>query len=248
VTQLTVDEASAAYAGAMRNVQPAGPGFCATCKTFIAPGYTVCFPCLSQPGRLDAVVPITYSEHLGQVHDALRGYKDGVRQVRAYAAPRLNGILWRFTSVHERCVATEADVDGFEIVTTVPSSTPTADDQRSSLRDIVQACGPLQDRFERVLRATGEAQPGREYDERRYAAERTLDGENVLLIDDTWTRGGHAQSAAHALKEAGAGAVGLVVIGRHVRPEWEVDGPASSELLAGLPRVFDWDSCCVHRS
>lgn len=187
-------------------------------------------PCDNQPDHLDAVVPITYSEHLGQMHDALRGYKDGVRQVKSYAAPRLNGILWRFASPHESCVAVEAGVDEFELVTTVPSSDPARDEQGPHLRTIVQACGPLRDRFERLLHATGKAQ-GREYDEARYAAQRTLSGESVLLIDDTWVRGGHAQSAAHALKGAGARAVGLVAIGRHVRPDWEVDGTPSSELL-----------------
>ena len=45
-----------------------------------------------------------------------------------------------------------------------------------------------------------------------------VDGENVLLIDDTWVSGGSAQSAAVALKRAGAGKVAVVVAGRHVNP------------------------------
>ena len=43
---------------------------------------------------------------------------------------------------------------------------------------------------------------------------------SVLLIDDTWTTGANAQSAAAALKRAGAGAVAAVVIGRHVNRDW----------------------------
>jgi adenine/guanine phosphoribosyltransferase-like PRPP-binding protein len=38
----------------------------------------------------------------------------------------------------------------------------------------------------------------------------------VLLLDDTWTSGGTAQSAAVALKRAGARSVTVVVVGRHL--------------------------------
>jgi hypothetical protein len=41
-------------------------------------------------------------------------------------------------------------------------------------------------------------------------------GAGILLIDDTWASGASAQSAAVALKQAGARAVAVVVIGRHV--------------------------------
>lgn len=246
--RLTVEEASEAYAGAMRNVQPAGPGICAICKTFIEAGWRVCYPCNNEPDALDAVVPITYSEHYGQMHDALRGYKDGVPQVRQYANLRLNGILWRFAAAHESCVVRATGVDAFDVVTTVPSTDPARDDARGHLRKIIEACDPLAGRYQRLLLSTGEVPVGqRGYDERRFAAHWDLVGANVLLIDDTWAGGGHAQSAAGVLKTAGASAVGLIVIGRHVRPEWKIDGVPSSELLQGLPSVFDWDTCCVHR-
>jgi hypothetical protein len=186
VARLTVEEASGAYAGAMRNVRPAGVGICATCKTFIDPQYSECLSCGRQPAWLDAVVPITYSEALGQMHLALRNYKDGVPQARAVAMPRLIGILWRFISIHERCVASAAGVPGFDVVTTVPSST-TVRDQRGHLRGLVEACVPLSDRYERVLYPTGEVPEGRDFDTRRYEANGRLDGASVLLIDDTWT-------------------------------------------------------------
>jgi orotate phosphoribosyltransferase len=38
----------------------------------------------------------------------------------------------------------------------------------------------------------------------------------VLLLDDTWTTGASAQSAAMALRRAGAASVATVVLGRHV--------------------------------
>jgi hypothetical protein len=43
-------------------------------------------------------------------------------------------------------------------------------------------------------------------------------GADLLVLDDTWVSGGSAQSAAAALKLAGARRVAVVVLGRHVNP------------------------------
>ncbi len=246
MSPLRVDEASASYESAMRNPLAAGPGICEVCHTFIDPQYSRCYPCMHQHQWLDAVVPISYSEHGGQLHLALRGYKDGYSPAeRGFATPRLAAILWYFLEAHERCVADAVGVDRFDVVTTVPSSTPERDEARGNLRWIVSTCEPINARFERVLRATGRVPEGRDLAIERYRSERLLTGETVLLIDDTWTTGGHAQSAAAALKAAGATTVALVVIGRHVKPWW-VPGPGPEtvgELLGLLPKPFDWTSC-----
>lgn len=249
---LTVEEASTTYARAMRNPAPAGIGVCRRCHTFVGADFELCFSCNSQPSVLDAVVPIAYSENLGQMHTVLRNYKDGPERNRPHAMLRLGAILWRFTEQHEECIAVAAGAatNGFDVVTTVPSSDPDRDDARRNLRTIVgEICTPLAGRFARVLRATGQGNAGREYDPGRYVATGRLDGKDVLLVDDTWTTGGRAQSAASALREAGARTVALVVIGRHIRPEWEVvqgAGIRNADRLAELPREFRWDICVVH--
>jgi orotate phosphoribosyltransferase len=61
----------------------------------------------------------------------------------------------------------------------------------------------------------------------------------VLLVDDTWTTGANAQSAAAALKRAGAGAVAAVVIGRHVNRDWN----DNDRRLRQIPTPFDWSRC-----
>jgi hypothetical protein len=122
---LTVREAAASYERAMSNVQPAGEGICETCHTFIDPAYSRCFKCASQPDMLDTVAAITYSEHLGQMHTALRNYKDsGALRVRQYAIVRLASILSLFLEQHERCIAAAAGAgtERFDVVTTVPSA------------------------------------------------------------------------------------------------------------------------------
>lgn len=247
--RLTVEEAAGTYESAMRNVPPAKQGaICATCRTFIGGNYASCLACSRQPALLDAVVPITYSEHLGQIHDALRGYKDGVPQVQSYAMPRLAAILWRFLARHEDCVGRAAGAPTFDIVTTVPSSTMAADERRSNFRTIVGWCRPVAARYERVLAATDAVPSGRAFADYRYETAHEIDGAAVLLLDDTWVSGGHAQSACASLKGAGASIVALVVIGRHVQRNWEVvpGGSTSGEALDTLPRRFDWEQCTVH--
>ena len=136
-----VIEASDTYASAMRNIAGPGPGVCATCWTFIDPGYATCYACGHQPAALDRVVPITYSAARGQMHTALRGYKDApTEETRLYPARRLLAFLWRFLEEHEACIARASGASGFNLVTTVPSSTTAGDDERGNLRAIVSAC------------------------------------------------------------------------------------------------------------
>ncbi len=44
-------------------------------------------------------------------------------------------------------------------------------------------------------------------------------GAHVLLIDDTWTSGAHAQSVATLLKQAGAARVSVLVVARWLEPD-----------------------------
>ena len=71
---------------------------------------------------------------------------------------------------------------------------------------------------------------GRDLDLDRFQVLARPTGASVLLLDDTWVSGASAQSAAAALKLAGARHVAVVVLGRHVNP----DDAASAPLLAGL--------------
>lgn len=246
---LTVVEASVAYQQAMRNIPRGRPDLCGICHTFTDPSYgDTCYPCRQQPNSFSLIAPISYSEHGGQLHTALRNYKDGYgQQVRDFAWVRLTAILWRFLNDHEPCLAARAGVPAFELVTTVPSSSPDRD-AVSRLRAMVAASGPIKDRYEPLLAAT-EPRVGREYDPARYEATRTLSGESVLVVDDTWTTGGHAQSAGSALLSAGATRLVLVVIGRHLQRSWEPvrgSGRSCGDEFDDLPVPFDWETCVAH--
>ncbi len=217
-----------------------GPEVCGVCFNFTK-GFTRCYACAHGKQLIDVVAPISYSVAGEQLHHALAAYKrltgDAARRLRV----ELAALLWRYLTEHERCVAGAAGRAEFELVTTVPSGERDRD-ERHPLRWIAaEVVGPTRGRYERLLRRSEHAVAPRAFDPEKFVGMRLLDGESVLLIDDTWTTGANAQSAAAALKSAGAGPVGVVVIGRHLNREWH----ENDRRLRGISRPFDWRRCAL---
>jgi predicted amidophosphoribosyltransferase len=235
----TVRELAALYDNVM--VPPRlGPGVCRTCFTF-TDGYDQCYACSTTQPWLDAMAAISYSVAGEQLHHALAGYKRLPRQVARRLTIQLAAVLWRHLEDHETCLAARTGIARFDVVTTVPSGLKQRDD-RHALRELVGTiCGPTKERYQRLLERT-DAQAGEhDFDGRKYAALARLRGQTVLLVDDTWTTGASAQSAACALKRAGAGPVAALVIGRHLKRDWR----ENDARLRRLPQPFDPDTC-VH--
>lgn len=202
-------------------------------------GFDRCYACSRNEQYLDAMVPISYSVAHERLHQALASYKRGWGLEAERATRELGAILWRFLLHHETCVAGEAAVSGFDLVTTVPSSDVQRDEAHPLRRVVGELVAPTRDRHQRVLRRTEHAVAARKFDDRRFEATRELSGLRVLLIDDTWTTGASAQSAACALKVAGAAKVASVVLGRHLNREWH----QNDRHLRDLARSFDWSEC-----
>lgn len=235
----TVRELSALYENVMLAPRR-GPDVCATCFNFTA-GYERCYACAHGRAVLDAVVPISYSVGREQLHHALASYKRLDGDVARRLGAILAAVLWRFLAKHEDCVAKAAGATHFDLVTTVPSGDPTRD-ERHPLRWIVgEVVVPTRDRHRRLLRRTDAEVSLREYSEHKFEAAQSLDGHAVLLVDDTWTTGASAQSAAAALKAAGAGPIAAVVIGRHLNREWH----QNDRRLRGIEQPFDWSACAM---
>jgi predicted phosphoribosyltransferase len=235
----SVRELSALYENVMLGPRR-GPDVCGTCFNF-TDGYERCYACDHGRLVLDAVAPISYSVAREQLHHALASYKRLHGDVARRLGASLAAILWRFLAEHERCVAGAAGTDGFELVATVPSGDRVRDEQHP-LRWIAGGLvGPTRARHERLLRRSGvEVQP-RAFSPEKFTATRRIEGSSVLLIDDTWTTGASAQSAAATLKAAGAGAVATVVIGRHLNRDWH----ENNRRIRGIARPFDWGRCAL---
>ncbi|HUO73675.1 MAG TPA: hypothetical protein VMU39_23090 [Solirubrobacteraceae bacterium] len=233
----TTTELTAMYGNVMLSPR-LGPCVCRTCFNF-TDDYSECYACAHNETSADAVAPISYSVARGRLHHTLATYKrDGGETARRLTA-ELAALLWRYLDVHERCVARAVGVPGFDLVTAVPSG-DRGRDQRHPLRVIVGALVvPTRTRYERLLGRSETDVPPRTFDPRKFRARRQLHGEAVLLVDDTWTTGASAQSAAAALKQAGAGRVAAVVIGRHLNREWH----HNERRLRGIAQPFDWARC-----
>lgn len=220
----------------------AGAGVCPRCFNMMQPHFERCFACEGHVPSLDAVVPVSYSIGGEALHHDIADYK---RDAGPWVEPlmrRLAAILGTFAKLHEPCVAAAcgSKANRFDLVTTVPSNDRRRD-LHHPLRQVVGTlCQPTAGRHERLLLRTAKQISGRAFDPERYAATRPLAGADVLLIDDMWTTGASAQSAAAALKEAGAGKVGAIVIARHLNREWRENDLRLRRLAA---RPFDFATC-----
>jgi predicted amidophosphoribosyltransferase len=153
----------------------------------------------------------------------------------------LAAILWRFLVGHEHCIATAAGADRFDLVTTVPSSDHARDEQHPLRHIVGELVGPTRERHTRLLRRSDAEAPARAFSAAKFEATTDLEHQSVLLVDDTWTTGASAQSAAAALKRAGAGPIAAVVIGRHLNREWH----QNDRHLRGISQPFEWAECAL---
>jgi predicted amidophosphoribosyltransferase len=232
---LTVAELAAPYADFMLSPR-AGPGVCVRCFNLTS-GYERCFACSQHPQLVSVVAPISYSVGREELHHALASYKRLDSELASSLTVGIAAILWRHLIAHEACLARAAGVAAFPVVTTVPSS-----DQRARRHPMGHVVGRLvgltRKRYAPLLVRSNAPLESRAFSAEKYRALSQLDGEAVLLIDDTWTTGANADSAACALRAAGAGPIAAIVIGRHVNRDWR----DNDRRLKALPR-FDWATC-----
>jgi hypothetical protein len=242
----TVRELSALYETFMVSPRP-GPGICSTCLTFTESAgatagrpYPQCYPCATTPPWLDAVAPISYSVAGEQLHHALVSYKRLPGRIAAQIRTELAAVLWRYLEAHEPCIANQLGIGRFSLITTVPSGRHDPGHEHPLSQIVGELCELTRDRYEPVLGPSADSNAGEhEFDAHRFEPASPLSHQPVLLIDDTWTTGASAQSAAAALKRGGASHVALVVIGRHLKRDWRENGARLDHLRHG----FDWDTC-----
>jgi predicted amidophosphoribosyltransferase len=249
----TVLELSAPYENHLLPVLPSSAGVCAVCHSFVAGDWPLCYQC-NQAVRL---LPKT-ADALGFVALAVKGeqlardlsvYKNS-QSLQARTRPRLGlaAVLWRWMESHERCLATEAGTDGFQVVTTVPS---TSGREQHPLDHVVGTMvQPTADRFRSLLRRRPNDTGGREFGVDRFEVINGGGaGNSVLIIDDTFTSGSHAQSAAAALKDSGAESVAVLCIGRHFNRQQDGEEyRQAADAYYRRSRVlgWNWDRCCLN--
>ncbi|WNV91355.1 hypothetical protein [Umezawaea sp. Da 62-37] len=243
----TVTRLSEPYENFLLRPPTAGPGVCATCWREVG-STTRCDRCrehLDLAGSVLAqvVVPISLAIRGKQFAHELWHYKDSrLLAVRNRIRLGLTAVTERFVATHEPCLATAAGVENFDLVTTVPSTGGRVDHPLALM--VGKTMSTTRSRYRPVLRTGQDAAEGRKFSLDRFSATGRVDGSRILLVDDTWTTGANAQSAAAALRTAGAKTVAVLVLGRWFDADFR-PGATAEYLGRAATRRFDWDLCCL---
>ena len=220
---------------------PGRPGICAVCRGPAGPGFARCYQCAQHDllGRsllADAVVPVSYAVKGTAFAADLWRYKSWPAPGAA-ARTSMLALLLAFLHDHGACVWRHAGMPAPSRLAVVPTGCG-----RPGPHPLLALSAPyLRLPVTRLVIRPGEQ--GRDPNVNRFSAERTPVRASVLLLEDTWVSGASAQSAAAALKRAGARHVAVVVLGRHIDPADRLGGLLAARLA---PAPYDVARCSVH--
>lgn len=161
---------------------------------------------------------------------------------RQQIAARLLLILAHFLERHAGCMVISARVDAIDVLTVVPSTRPDRTGPHPLHRAFDMLTGfawPLE-----ILLERGPGQLDRLVaSDDAFVPVADVAGRTVVVLDDTFTAGSHAQSAASALSLAGADVVAVVPIGRLIAPGFSEETAEYWRRQTGVP--FSFDTCCL---
>jgi hypothetical protein len=212
---VTDEDAVSQAGGYLRNAIRGGRYTCARCA-IPADRYEYCLACQRSSARADladAVAILTYAVAGQRSGELLHGYKAAEPDAEYQVVVR--HLVRAALSLHAGCPGQLAGsaVTHWAAVPSLPRK-----QGEHALHEIVKRVAPG---CEVVLVAAQKVRRSRAICADHFEAETALPaGGHVLLFDDTWTTGGHAQSAALALKKAGAERVSLLVVARWIKPDF----------------------------
>jgi hypothetical protein len=177
---------------------------------------------------LAPVLPVRLCPLPGRLYALLMGYKESpVAEARRRFGPLVRDLLASFLSAHGLCVAAAAG-GRLDHVLAVPSTARPGGPPLAALPGLGACARSALDGARwtpRLLRrapavGVGHMRPDAEAFELAPSTPASaLRGSRALLLDDTYVSGARAQSAAAALRRAGAASVVIVPVGRVLRPD-----------------------------
>jgi hypothetical protein len=210
----------------LRNIVRAPARTCGVCATPVD-GHALCWRCRDHQrisGVADLVAPLAYAIDGTESAVLLRNYKDHpLRRERERCASVVGELLGLGISLHERCLGA---LVGQPVSTRVviPSLT-----SRIGVHPMVSIAETLGVSGDVALRPAIDARCDRVVDSEKFTVHGVVAGQHVLVVDDVWTTGSNAQSAALALRRAGAGVVSVMVVARWLSPRH----PLSANFIRG---------------
>jgi hypothetical protein len=199
-------------------------GVCRFCQGPTQPGYRRCFCCAAVAGRLGMplvpVVPMTAYRLGDGMHRLLRRYKDApLAETRHRSVDQCARLLTAFVDGHGEDIRSQAG-GSWEMVVTVPSSTRPGGPPVDAVVSHVASLSV--DHHRLLIRGPvrmDHLQPSR----RGFVVDPEIDVHSLgrrraLVVDDSYTTGARAQSAATALRLAGLEVGAILVLGRVIAP------------------------------
>ena len=220
---------------------------CETCTAPIAYPYTLCYQCNQHQYAgvplATVVAPLTYALKNTQAMTDVYRYKDESLppSVRNASLSRLGRLMYESMSRHLGCFRELSDAP--LVIASVPSTSL----QRKGSHPFDDIKSMFGDGFTHA-RVDYVGAGGARNDRRRLQPElfavddSEVRGAHVLLLDDSWVSGGHAQSVAAALRNAGAAQVDIVVLARVLDPNFT---ETAAYIRDRPPAPFDPNICPI---
>ncbi|WP_420621696.1 hypothetical protein [Candidatus Poriferisodalis sp.] len=176
-----------------------------------------CYVCRDRLGSASEVVPVSLYCKPSPMRDRLRYYKDSDdAELRRQLSQEIAALVETFFGNSR--IQLEDHFGGWDSVCVVPSSDrePPHPLETALAEFSAHACGPLAHHLKRGSGEIGHRKPNAQAFEPASA----VTGRRILLLDDVFTTGARSQSAAYALRNAGAVVPLVVVVARRVNPDW----------------------------
>ncbi len=229
-----------------RRVPTVTDGVCRICRSGPNIGFDTCYSCTRTMGQVEfpttQIIPISLYRLNEQLWHVLRNYKDGRVEVTSNLGIIVAATIARFTATHWSCIGRLLNGQP-TVVTTVPSTRVPPRLGEHPLAKAVKRSTRLSQLFKPLL-VRGQVQATHlQASDDAFRAPTPLYGEKVLLIEDTFTSGARTQSAASALRRAGADTVVVVVAGRVIDPDWNDNCRDIWEYATA--EIFNFEECCI---
>jgi len=216
----------------LRNVRW-DPGItCRTCAGIPGPGFDQCYKCSNRagnPGLADTLGFVTYGWDGGQAGRVMYAYKAN----GATSYELVTSLLTYAVVAHWGCIARTAGSypDAWAYVPSLSG--------REGTHPLAQIAARFMGTVPNVtITANAVSGGARAFNPAHFAAGPT-NSRHVLLLDDTWTTGGHLQSASAALKAAGVERVTALSVARWLDPAWGT----TKSFMEALTTDFDPAVC-----
>lgn len=218
--------------------------YCELCTAPVETGYTYCYPCKIAYDKFGdemplVMVPLVYAGATEQSKCDVYDYKG--TPPSAWGTYRLSVVTKFFSKYHSGCIRKHTGVP-LNTVVTVPSGKgrvphPLDNFLRYFPEEMTTAAaeyiGP-----KRTNRATS-IEPS------NFVFSRTLAGEHVLILEDSWVQGNNALAMAIQAKRSGAENASILSIARFVDPRHALTATWMKTAAASIP--YDPTFCPVTR-